>query len=445
VALFEGLSDKLQSTFKHITGQGKLNEKTIKEAMREVKLALLEADVNYKIVKDFIRDVTEKSLGESVMKSLTPGQQVVKIVKEELITLMGSHNEKLRFSSRPPTVIMMVGLQGAGKTTTAGKLGALLKKEGKNPLLVAGDIYRPAAIEQLKVVGEALSLPVFSLGDKTSPVQIATQSVKEATGKGYDVVILDTAGRLHLDENLMNELVAIKGAVQPDEILLVVDAMTGQDAVKVAEGFDKALDISGSILTKLDGDTRGGAALSLKAVTGKPVKFAGTGEKYTEFEAFHPERMVSRILGMGDLLSLIEKAEAGFDEEKARKLTKKMKNQELDLEDFLEQMQQMQNLGPIGDLMGMIPGMNNKAMKNIQVDEKEFVFMQAIIQSMTPKERRNPGILNGSRKKRIALGSGTDVPRVNRLIKQFEQTKKMIRQMGQMKGKFPGGGMNLPF
>ncbi len=445
MALFEGLSEKLQNTFKSLTGQGRLSEKDIKEAMREVKLALLEADVNYKIVKDFIKNITDQAMGESVMKSLTPGQQVIKIVKEELILLMGRENEKIRYSSQPPTVIMLVGLQGAGKTTTVGKLGALLKKDGKQPLLVAGDIYRPAAIQQLKVVGEALSLPVFSLGDQVDPVRIAEEALKEARSKGHDVLIMDTAGRLHLDEALMKELATIKAAIKPDEILLVVDAMTGQDALKVAQGFDEILDISGSILTKLDGDTRGGAALSLRAVTRKPIKFAGIGEKYTDFEAFHPERMASRILGMGDILTLIEKAEASFDEEKARQLTKKMKNQELDLEDFLEQMQQMRSMGPLQEIMGMLPGMNQKAMKNIQIDEKEIVYMQAIIQSMTPKERRNPAILNGSRKKRIARGSGTDVPRVNRLIKQFDQTKKMIRQMSQMKGKFPGGGMNLPF
>ncbi len=442
MAVFESLSDKLQSTFKQLTGRGKLSEKDIKEAMREVKLALLEADVNFKIVKQFIKDVSERSNGSEVMESLTPGQQVIKIVNEELTKLMGETNTKINISSKPPTTIMLVGLQGAGKTTTGGKLGNLLKKQGKSPLLVAGDIYRPAAIKQLQVVGESLDIPVFTMGDQINPVDIAKASINHANKNSNDLVIIDTAGRLHIDENLMDELVKIKDAIIPDEILLVVDAMTGQDAVNVAETFNQKLGLTGVILTKLDGDTRGGAALSVRAVTGKPIKFIGVGEKLNDFEEFHPDRMASRILGMGDVLTLIEKAQENFDEEKAKKLQKKIKNQELDLDDFLEQMQQMKNMGPLSDLMGMIPGMNNKALKNVNIDDRDLVKVEAIIQSMTKKERKSPGILNASRKKRVASGSGTTVPDVNRLVKQFEQTKKMMKQMNQMS---KGGKLNMPF
>lgn len=438
--VFESLSDKLQNAFSKLKSKGKLTEADIKAAMREVKLALLEADVNYKIVKDFVKTVSGRAVGEEVMGSLTPGQQVIKIVNEELTTLMGSTQSKISFSANP-TVIMMVGLQGAGKTTTSGKLGGLLKKAGKRPLLVACDIYRPAAIKQLHVVGDSLEVPVFSMGDKTSPVDIAKAALEHAKKHSNDVVILDTAGRLHIDETLMQELKDVKTVAKPHEILLVIDSMTGQDAVTVAESFNGQLGIDGLVLTKLDGDTRGGAALSVKAVTGKPIKYAGVGEKLTDLEEFYPDRMASRILGMGDVLSLIEKAQDAFDEEKAKKLEQKIKNSELDLEDFLEQMQQIKSMGPIGDLLGMMPGMNNKAMKDIQVDDKEIVRVEAIIQSMTKKERQNPSLINASRKKRIAAGSGNDVAAVNRLLKQFEQTKKMMKQLGGMGKKMKRGGM----
>ncbi len=386
--VFEGLAEKLQGTFKTLTGKGKLNEKDVKAAMREVKLALLEADVNFKIVKEFVKKVSERAVGQDVMKSLTPGQHVIKIVNEELTELMGKTQSKIEFSSKPPTVLMMVGLQGAGKTTTSGKLGGLLKKQGKRPLLVACDIYRPAAIKQLHVVGDQLEIPVFSMGDKHDPVNIAKEAMEHARKFNNDVVIIDTAGRLHIDEKLMDELEAVKTQVNPTEILLVIDSMTGQDAVNVAETFDQKLSIDGVVLTKLDGDTRGGAALSVRAVTGKPIKYAGMGEKLTDLEEFHPDRMASRILGMGDVLTLIEKAQDSFDEEKMRKLEKKMKNNEFDLEDFLDQLQQMKNMGPIGDILGMMPGMNKKALKDVKVDEKETVRLEAIIQSMTPGERK---------------------------------------------------------
>lgn len=445
MALFEGLAEKLQKTLKNLKGKGKLSEKDIKEAMREVKLALLEADVNFKIVKQFINDVTLRANGTEVMESLTPGQQVIKIVNQELTKIMGEIHEKINMSSKGPTVIMLVGLQGSGKTTTAGKLAKFVKKDGKKPILVAADIYRPAAIKQLQVLGQSLEIPVFEIGDKTSPVDIAKGSIKYATKNLHDVVIIDTAGRLHIDDELMKELALIKKSVNPEEILLVVDAMTGQDAVNIAEKFNEKLDLTGVILTKLDGDTRGGAALSVRAVTGKPIKFAGIGEKLSDFEEFHPERMASRILGMGDVLTLIEKAQENFDEESARKLQKKIKNQELDLEDFLEQLQQIKNMGSFSDILGMMPGMNNKALKNINVDDKELVKIEAVIQSMTKKERSDPKILNASRKKRIALGSGTSVSQVNKLIKQFEQTKKMMKQMGKAAKGNKMGGMNLPF
>lgn len=445
--VFESLADRLQNAFNNLRGKGKLNEKDVKEAMREVKLALLEADVNYKVVKDFVKIVTERAVGEDVLQSLTPGQQVIKIVNEELTNLMGKTQSKIEFSSKPPTIILMAGLQGAGKTTTCGKLGHLLKKSGKRPLLVACDIYRPAAIKQLQVVGEKLELPVFTMGDKVSPVDIAKAGVEHAKKFDNDVVILDTAGRLHIDEALMAELIDIKAAVEPKEILLVLDAMTGQDAVNVAEHFNAQLEIGGVILTKLDGDTRGGAALSVRSVTGKPIKFVGMGEKLTDLEEFYPDRMSSRILGMGDVLSLIEKAQENFNEDKAKKLESKMKNMTFDLEDFLDQLEQLQNMGPLSDILGMLPGMNNKAMKGLQVDDRDLIRTKAIIQSMTPGERQNPDIINASRKRRIAKGCGMEVSEVNKLLKQFDQSKKMMKQFGQMEKKMKkgGGGFKFPF
>ncbi|MBN2796707.1 MAG: signal recognition particle protein [Clostridia bacterium] len=444
---FESLAEKLQGTFKFLKGKGKLNEKDIKEAMREIKLALLEADVNFMIVKKFIKTVSERAVGEEVMKSLTPGQMVVKIVNEELTNLMGEKVVRLELSSQPPTVIMLSGLQGAGKTTMAGKLAKFIKEKNKRPLLVACDIYRPAAIKQLEVVGGQVDVPVFSMGQE-DPRKIAKAAMHEATIKGYDVVIVDTAGRLHIDEALMEELQDVKEIIKPHEILLVIDAMTGQDAVNVAETFNEKLDVTGVILTKLDGDSRGGAALSVRAVTGKPIKFVGVGEKLTDIEEFHPDRMASRILGMGDVLSLIEKAQQNVDEEKMKKLEAKMRKNEFDLEDFMDQLQQMKKMGPIGDLLKMIPGMNSKALKGVDVDEKEFVKLEAIIQSMTPEERRRPEIINANRRKRIAAGSGTTVNHVNKLLKQHAQTKKMMKQFntGAFQKKLKkGGGMGLPF
>jgi len=443
---FESLADKLQDTFKFLKGKGKLSEKDIKDAMREIKLALLEADVNFMIVKKFIKTVSERAKGEEVMKSLTPGQMVIKIVNEELTSLMGDKVEKLDFASQPPTVIMLCGLQGAGKTTMAGKLGNFIKEKGKRPLLAACDIYRPAAIKQLQVVGGQLDIPVFAMGQE-DPRKIAREALKEAQVKGYDVLIIDTAGRLHIDEALMDELEDVKEIVQPHEILLVIDAMTGQDAVNVAETFNEKLDVNGVILTKLDGDSRGGAALSVRAVTGKPIKFVGVGEKLTDLEEFHPDRMASRILGMGDVLSLIEKAQLNMDEEKMKKLESKMRKNEFDLEDFMDQLQQMKSMGPIGDLLKMIPGMNSKAMKGVDVDEKEFLRLEAIIQSMTPEERRNPQIINANRRKRIAKGSGSTVNAVNKLLKQHAQTKKMMKQFNNpaFAKKMKKGGMGLPF
>lgn len=444
--IFEGLSEKLQNTFKKLKGKGKLSEKDVKAAMREVKLALLEADVNYKVVKDFIKKVTERTVGHEVLESLTPGQQVIKIVNEELTNLMGNTQSKIAFVSNPPTIIMLVGLQGAGKTTTGGKLGGQLKKLGKRPLLVACDVYRPAAIKQLHVVGEKLDIPVFSMGDKVSPVNIAKAGVEHAKKYGNDVVIIDTAGRLHIDEKLMDELKNVKSEVTPHEIMLVVDSMTGQDAVNVAETFNAELGIDGIVLTKLDGDTRGGAALSVRAVTNKPIKYIGMGEKLTDIEPFHPDRLASRILGMGDVLSLIEKAQASFDEEKLKKLEKKIKTQDFNLEDFLDQLQQMKNMGPLSQVLEMMPGVNSKQMKNLSVDEKELAHIEAIIQSMTAEERKNPAIIKGSRRKRIAMGSGTSVQAVNKLLKQFEQTRKMMKQLsGMEKGLKKGGRFKLPF
>jgi signal recognition particle subunit SRP54 len=431
---FESLGEKLQGVFKKLRGKGKLSESDVKEAMREVRLALLEADVNFRVVKDFVASVTEKAVGHDVLESLQPGQQVIKLVHEEMIALMGSTQSQLTFSSKPPTVYMMVGLQGAGKTTSSGKLAGLLRKQGKRPLLVACDIYRPAAIKQLQVVGSTYNIPVFEMGDKANPVEIAEKSLEFASANGHDIVLIDTAGRLHIDDELMDELASIRAKVKPQEILLVVDAMTGQDAVNVAKTFDEKLGLDGIIVTKLDSDTRGGAVLSVKKVTGKPVKYVGMGEKLDEMEPFHPDRMASRILGMGDVLSLIDKAQQAFDEKQAAELEKKLRDNSLDLEDFLSQMQQIKKMGSIKDLLGMMPGVNQSALAGAEIDEKAMVHMEAIIQSMTREERRNPAILNGSRKRRIAAGSGRTIQEVNRLLKQFEEMRKMMKS-------FSGGGM----
>ncbi|MCT1795548.1 signal recognition particle protein [Helcococcus kunzii] len=442
--MFENLSDRLQSLMAGLRGKGKLSEKDIDAAMREIRLALLEADVNFKVVKSFVKKVKERALGAEVMQSLTPGQMVVKIVNEELIALMSDENQVLKFSPKPPTVIMMCGLQGAGKTTQTGKLALHLKKKNKKPLLVAGDIYRPAAIDQLKVVGKKVDVPVFSLG-KIDPVEIAKKAIEEAKKNGNDVVIIDTAGRLHIDEELMNELRRIKEAVNVTETLLVVDAMTGQDAVNVAETFNNQLEITGILMTKLDGDTRGGAALSIRAVTQKPIKFIGTGENMENLEQFHPDRLVSRILGMGDVLSLIEKAEQALDLEKAKELEEKMKNQSFDLNDFLDQISQMRNLGPLEDIIKMIPGVDKKALKGMNFDPKAIDRIEAIIRSMTIKERTKPSTIDNSRKKRIANGSGTNIGEVNKLLKQFEETKKMMKKMGALNKKQKKGRRKFPF
>ena len=441
---FEGLSGKLQEVFKQLRSKGKLTEDDVKSAMREVKIALLEADVNFKIVKSFIKKVTERAVGSEVLEGLNPGQQVIKIVNEEMIELMGTTQSKLTFANRPPTIYMMVGLQGAGKTTTSGKLAGLLRKQGKKPLLVACDVYRPAAIKQLQIVGKTYDIPVFEMGDKVNPVEIATKSLEYAEKNKHDVILIDTAGRLHINEELMDELKNIKSAVRPQEIILVVDAMTGQDAVTVAESFDTQLGVDGIILTKLDGDTRGGAALSVRHVTGKPIKYVGMGEKLEDLEPFYPDRMASRILGMGDILSLIDKAQANFDEKQAMELQKKMRENDFTLEDFLSQMQQVKKMGPLKDLIGMIPGMNQMNIPDTELDPKVLNHVEAIIQSMTIEERRNPSILNGPRKKRIAQGSGRNIAEVNRLLKQFEKIKKMMKQLGDLqKGK--KGKFKLPF
>ena len=430
--IFENLSDKLQNALSKLTSKGKLTEKDIDIAMREVKLALLEADVNFKVVKDFIKIVKERALGVEVMESLTPGQQVIKIVNEELTKLMGESESKINFSSQPPTVILLCGLQGAGKTTHGGKLALYLKKQGKRPLLVAGDIYRPAAIKQLQIVGEKVDVPVFTLGDKISPVEIAKQSIIEAKKNANDVVILDTAGRLHIDEDLMEELRLIKAETNPEEILLVVDAMTGQDAVNVAKTFNDELDVTGVILTKLDGDARGGAALSIRNVAEKPIKFIGVGEKLEELEPFYPDRMASRILGMGDVLSFIERAQSAIDEKKAKELEEKIRTQKYSFNDFLEQLEQIRSMGPLDELLGMIPGVNSKALKGLNFGDKEIKRIEAMIQSMTNIERENPEIIDASRRKRIAKGSGTNVTELNKLLKQFKDTKKMMKQFGSM-------------
>ena len=430
--MFQNLSEKLENAFKKFRNRGKLTEADIKAGMREIKLALLEADVNFKVVRDFIKTVSERAVGAEVLESLNPGQQVIKIVDEELAKLMGSTNSKLVVSSKPPTVIMMVGLQGAGKTTHAGKLAGLLKKQGKNPLLVACDVYRPAAIKQLQIVGEKLSIPVFEMGDKESPVKIAKEALKFANLKGYDTVFIDTAGRLQIDEVLMQELQDIKSAVEPTEILLTVDSMIGQESVNVAETFNDMLDITGVILTKLDGDTRGGAALSIRYITGKPIKFIGVGEKLDQIEPFHPDRMARRILGMGDVLTLIDKAQAQFDEKKMAEMEERIRQQIFTLDDYLEQMQQLKNMGSLEQLAGMIPGMKPGALKDAKMDEKMLVHQEAIIKSMTKKEREHPEMLGASRKMRVAKGSGTSVEEVNKLLKQYEQIKKMMKQFSDM-------------
>ncbi|RAP30159.1 hypothetical protein C2W64_02714 [Brevibacillus laterosporus] len=447
---FESLASRLQGAFDKLRGRGKIDETIVNEAMREVRLALLEADVNFKVVKQFVARIKERAIGQDVLKSLTPGQMVIKVVNEELTELMGGNVSKLAVSNRPPTVIMMVGLQGAGKTTTTGKLAKLLQKQNRKPMLVACDIYRPAAIKQLQVLGEQLNAPVFSMGDQVSPVEIATKAIEHAKENHYDYVILDTAGRLHIDETLMEELQQVREVAKPDEILLVVDAMTGQDAVNVAESFNNQLELTGVILTKLDGDTRGGAALSVKAVTGKPIKFAAMGEKLDALEAFHPDRMASRILGMGDVLSLIEKAQENVDVDKAKEMERQMRQGEFTFDMFLDSMQQMRQLGPIEDLLGMLPGMNKmKGMKDLKVDEKQLARTEAIVKSMTKEERANPDVMNANRRKRIAAGSGTTIQEVNRFIKQFEDMKKMMKQFtgmtDKMKKKSKKKGGFLPF
>ena len=443
--MFGNLTEKLANAFKKFRSKGKLTEADVKEGMREVKLALLEADVNFKVVKDFVRSVTEKAVGTQVLESLVPAQQIVKIVNEELISLMGGETPKINISPKPPTVVMMVGLQGAGKTTHAAKIASMYKSKGKSPLLVACDVYRPAAIDQLKIVGESVGVPVFSMGNKINPVEIAKAGLEHAKKNALDFVIIDTAGRLHIDEELMGELVKIKTALSPDEILLVVDAMTGQDAVNVAKTFNDLLDISGVVMTKMDGDTRGGAALSVKYITGKPIKFIGTGEKLDAIEIFHPDRIASRILGMGDVLSLIEKAEAAFDQKKAMELEKKMREQTFTLEDFLIQMRQLKKMGNLDQLLGMLPGMNSGALKDAKIDENQMSHTEAIILAMTPKERLKPDLINGSRRKRIATGSGTSVEEVNKLLRQFDQMKKMMKQFSGMGKRRGFGGLKLPF
>ncbi len=446
---FESLTEKLAATFKRLRGKGRLSESDVKQAMKEIKMALLEADVNFKVVKNFIASVSERAVGADVMESLTPAQMIVKIVNEELTALMGGGDSKLAISSTPPTVVMLVGLQGAGKTTNGAKLAGLMKKQGKRPLLAACDIYRPAAIQQLEVVGGQLDLPVFQMG-QANPVDIAKAAVEHARRHGNDMVFLDTAGRLHVDEQLMDELRAIKAAVSPTEILLVVDAMIGQDAVTAAKAFDDALDIDGVMLTKLDGDARGGAALSIRAVTGKPIKFAGTGEKLDNIEVFHPDRMASRILGMGDVLSLIEKAEQTLDAKKAAEQLERLRKNKFTLSDFYDQLKQLKGMGDLQDIASMLPGMGGKKM-DLSVDEKGLARTEAIIQSMTPYERENPSVLNSSRKKRIAAGSGTQVVDVNRLLKQFEGIQQLTRQFANPKkskgllSRFKGMGGGLPF
>lgn len=445
--MFESLGDKLNAAFKKFRSKGKLTEADIKAGMREIKLALLEADVNFKVVREFINTVSERAVGAEVLESLLPGQQVVKIVNEELTNIMGKTQSKLTIAPMPPTVVMMVGLQGAGKTTHAGKLAGMYKKQGKRPLLVACDVYRPAAIKQLEIVGEKLDIPVFTLGDKESPVKIAAEGLAYAKQKGYDMVFIDTAGRLHIDEQLMDELKNIKQNTNPTEILLTVDAMIGQDAANVAQTFNEQLDITGVILTKLDGDTRGGAALSVRYVTGKPIKFIGTGEKLDAIEPFYPERMASRILGMGDVLSLIEKAESAYDEKKAAELEQKIRQQTFTLDDYLDQFAQLKNMGSLEQLAGLMPGVKPGALKDAKIDEKAMAHQEAIIRAMTPAERTKPEIIGGSRKKRIADGSGTSVEDVNKLLRQFDQIKKLMKQFSNPSklGRLGKGKMKIPF
>lgn len=443
--MFENLSAKLQGVFKNLKNRGKLTEKDVDLALREVRMALLEADVNFKVAKDFVAQVRTRAIGEDVLGSLTPGQQVIKIVYEELTSLMGGQAARINFASKPPTLIMLVGLQGSGKTTTCGKLASLMHRQGRKPMLAAADVYRPAAIKQLQVLGAQLGVEVFSLGEKTDPVDIAAGAVERARSMGYDTVILDTAGRLHVDDDMMAELQRIRARVSPNEVLLVVDAMTGQDAVNVATIFNERMGIDGVVLTKLDGDARGGAALSVRAVTGKPIKFVATGEKLDALELFHPDRMSSRILGMGDVLTMIEKAQDAFDAEQAKKIEEKLRKQELTLDDFLSQMQDVRKMGPLDQILGMIPGLGkSKALRDLKVSEKELGRVEAIIRSMTPQERRNPSVIDGSRKRRIAAGSGTRVQDVNALLKQFEQTRKMLKQIGDAskRGGFAG---KMPF
>lgn len=445
--MFEGLSDRLQGAFKKLRGQGVIKEEHINEALREVRMALLEADVSFKVVKDFTARIKEKALGQEVLKSLSPAQQVIKIVNDELTELMGGSQSKLTVAQKPPTVIMLVGLQGAGKTTTAGKLSAALKKQGKTPLMVACDVYRPAAVKQLQVLGEQLGVPVFTVENSLKPVEIANQAVQKAESMLCDTVIIDTAGRLHINEELMDELQNIKKKVQPQEILLVVDAMIGQESVTVAESFNEKLGLTGLILSKLDGDARGGAALSIKAVTGCPIKYVGMGEKLDALEPFYPDRMASRILGMGDILGLIEKVTTGIDMEKAAEMEKKLRKEEFTLEQFLEQLQMIKKMGSLGSILDMLPGMGGKLkeLRDAKIDDKELAHTEAIIKSMTLKERRNPDILNGSRRKRIALGSGMKVQDVNRLIKQFEESRKMMKKMQSAQKSGKKGGFKLPF
>ncbi|MCL2620456.1 MAG: signal recognition particle protein [Defluviitaleaceae bacterium] len=441
---FENLTEKLANAFKGLRSKGKLTEKDVKEAMREVRLALLEADVNFKIVKEFVADVTEKAVGDEVLKGLNPAQAVIKIVNEEMTELMGSTQSKLTFSNSPPSVYMMVGLQGSGKTTTTAKIASQLKNQGKKPLLVACDIYRPAAIKQLQTLGNSLNIPVFEKGTQ-NPVDTAKEAIEHAKHMGNDVVIVDTAGRLHIDEELMDELVAVKSSIIPQEILLVIDAMTGQDAVNVAQSFSEKIGIDGVVITKLDGDTRGGAALSVRKVTGKPIKYVGLGEKVEDLEPFHPDRMAGRILGMGDVLTLIDKAQANFDMEEAAELEKKFRKNEFDLNDFLTQMQQVKKMGPLKNILGMLPGMGNMKINEDDINEDALKHVEAIVYSMTMKERSNPSIINGSRRRRIANGSGRSVQEVNRMLKQFEEMKKMMKMMtdagksGKKRGKMPGG------
>lgn len=444
--IFENLSEKLQGALNKLRGKGKLSEKDVDLAMREVKLALLESDVNFKVVKQFINNVKERAIGKEVMESLTPAQQVIKIVNEELTALMGKKEEKIQIDSNPPTVIMLCGLQGAGKTTHAGKLARYFIKQNKRPLLVACDVYRPAAIKQLQVVGKSVDVPVFTIDDCKDVTKIANESIKFANSNSKDIVILDTAGRLHIDDVLMEELKSIKSSVSPIEILLVVDSMTGQDAVNVAESFNNELDITGVIMTKLDGDARGGAALSIKAITGKPIKFIGVGEKLDDLEQFYPDRMASRILGMGDILSVIDKVQKQFDLKQTKELEEKIRKQSFTLDDFLSQMQQVRNMGPLQDLLSMMPGVNSKMLKDVNIDEKELDKIEAMILSMTKKERENPDIIDNSRKQRIVKGSGTSITNLNKLLKQFKDSKKMMKKMQDMaKGAKKKGKFGLPF